>query len=381
MAAAFLLGGLIKKILIPFQLLWTALKGIGIGLGITKLFAPFKGLSLVKLIPGVEGLLSFFSGIGKFFKSLPLVGRLSGIFRLGMKFLGWPLFILTSLWDGVSAWRKTEGSFWEKSKAAIKAILIGWLEVPALLLGNLYHQIDPTKTSEEHEGEIKKSINNFMDGLFKFIDNQIKGIHKTFENLVADEKSPEELAQMKKDLGTMSTWLSDFDKWVNNLAPIKAMQSTKWTDLNTSLLSFEKWVGDISFDIFGTVSDNVKKWWAVLSGLPLRFSDFLSDKISAVKRWTTDTFGITKEFQPELGGPSRPSTKQDIDESVKVWKEMNRNLERIAKSNEDLLKQKPETSTAVAINSGGGSSLNDIPVENSKGIAGLNFSVSYGGDR
>jgi len=66
-----------------------------------------------------------------------LLGRKAGGFLKLINRILWPISIVMALFDGVTAFQKTEGTFYEKTKEGIKATMVDFIGSPLELLGDL----------------------------------------------------------------------------------------------------------------------------------------------------------------------------------------------------------------------------------------------------
>jgi hypothetical protein len=119
------LGAGKKKKTGVWKILGMILMGVLAGLGAwlhRKLIA-FKMLPIWGKIGKMFRRISKIPGIGKMFKAL----------KFGFKWLGWPLSIILGVIDFIKAYASTEGTIWEKTKAGLKAAIMGFLEFPIMV--------------------------------------------------------------------------------------------------------------------------------------------------------------------------------------------------------------------------------------------------------
>jgi ElaB/YqjD/DUF883 family membrane-anchored ribosome-binding protein len=142
MILAAILAGLVRKFLLPFEVIYRSMKigrmvtWIKGGLSKLNIFASlFRKIKEFKM--GV--MLKFIVKWGKFAKFLPKIASALGLLfkaaRFGFKFLGWPIQILFSLYDFIKGFMNTEGNLADKLLGGLKGVFLGFFELPVKLIG------------------------------------------------------------------------------------------------------------------------------------------------------------------------------------------------------------------------------------------------------
>jgi hypothetical protein len=104
-------------------------------MAISLLWKGFKLTGLFKLIK--LRTIGFFSKMARFvevLKKLPIIGRIIGAFKAGLK-LGWLLNIVFAFIDFMKGFREKEGTLFEKIKAGLWAAIEGFIELPVKFFG------------------------------------------------------------------------------------------------------------------------------------------------------------------------------------------------------------------------------------------------------
>ena len=142
MILAAILAGLVRKFLLPFEIIYRSMKigrmvrWVKGGLAKLRIFASlFQKLQVFKM--GM--ILKFIVRWQKFALFLPKIASGLGLLfkaaRFGFKFLGWPIQILFSLYDFVKGFMNTEGNLADKLLGGLKKVFLGFFELPVKLIG------------------------------------------------------------------------------------------------------------------------------------------------------------------------------------------------------------------------------------------------------
>ena len=205
------LGGVVRSIVLPFDVLWKGLKFV-FGSVLTKIGNIFGGIFKFFLkLPGVRGLakkgdkaIDFFKGIGAFFK------RFKGIMKIfkpvadlfksfgrgfakGFKIFGWPITIIMGIIDFIKGFMATEGDILAKIQGGISESIKGFLELPLKLFGWIADKILGFFGASVEGGVASKlmaGIDTAVEMIFKFLRNPfdlllagIKGFTGWFQDL------------------------------------------------------------------------------------------------------------------------------------------------------------------------------------------------------
>ena len=165
LVTAGIIGGIIRKYLLPFEIAFKALR-IGKAFGwigkffmkfalVGKMLAPFVGAGGMwdKIIKYSLKLGALFP---KFAAGLKLMGW---AFKIGFKFFGWPLQILLAAYDFITGFNAAPGDFRNKMKGGLKKMVMGFLELPIKILAWLYEQFTGQTTSGD------KWVKEFEEGI------------------------------------------------------------------------------------------------------------------------------------------------------------------------------------------------------------------------
>ena len=148
MITAGILGALVRKFLLPFELMYKALKMKNIMtwvkgfLGKFRIFARvmrwFKELKMSMLLKWIVWGQKFSRVMPLFSKGLRL---LLGAFRIGLKIFGWPLTILLAVIDFIRGFIATEGNIADKIMGGLKKAVMGFVELPIRLFGWIVEKV------------------------------------------------------------------------------------------------------------------------------------------------------------------------------------------------------------------------------------------------
>ena len=213
---AAILGGIIRKFLLPFELtfgkIFQALR-LKTALSTMKNFFtgkfPFLGKLFARLGVWWDKIIKAFKWVGT---KIPFLSKLFGALKFGFKFLGWPLQIILSVIDFIRGFAKAEGTIGERVVAGIKFALEQFFELPVKVLGWIIEKIlglfgiEVTGVADKIMAVLKgwweilfgwlTPIIGFFEGFFKtkggFIDRIIGGIngfiegwHKMIDSILA----------------------------------------------------------------------------------------------------------------------------------------------------------------------------------------------------
>lgn len=142
MATAAIIGGLLRKFLLPFEVL--LLKPLTFLLKPLQMFHQFMlrfklfGKLMAPLV-GAGGMwdkvISVTAKFSGFISKLPILGKLFGALKFGFKFLGWPIQIIFGVIDFIKGFAQAEGSLANRLIEGGKAAIMGFIELPVKLIG------------------------------------------------------------------------------------------------------------------------------------------------------------------------------------------------------------------------------------------------------
>jgi hypothetical protein len=279
---ASVLGGLIRKIIAPFEVLWKMFKVVGAG-------------SLLKMVPGVTRFLGFITSIWKAFEDIPFLGRIAKGLSWGFKRLFIPLQMILSTIDFIEGWRKSQGDWFEKIKAGITNVITKFFDLPFKIMAETWSWLDRTffggkKSAEERVGEINAAIKRSVDFVFdfgKFLFNSIVDLTQKAVGWAKDNLSLKAIGEK-----------IDFFK-------------TLYSDLIESVKG-----------IWNQVIEKTKALFDMFFDIPRKFGEFIDEQRNDFQAWWKNTW---------LGRKTNALNTQDMKEQGKH--------PMFARSNEDYLKR------------------------------------------
>jgi hypothetical protein len=192
-AAGFIAGGFVRSILIPFEVIYKAIRGITrfiigdkaitrIGKFFGKFFRVFGKIAQSNIVVSAYVRVGdFFIGVRKFFSKFKFllkifkpVARLFDSFLKGFikgfKILGWPITILMTVIDFIRGFMATEGDILAKIEGGIKFAVKGFFELPIKIIGWIIDKITGWFTGKEVEkGKTSKTIMGWIDKIIGVI--------------------------------------------------------------------------------------------------------------------------------------------------------------------------------------------------------------------
>jgi len=223
------IGGVVRSITLPFEVLWSFLGGFKFLKKIPILGTLFKWLGVIAT--KVSSLLMKIPFIGKIFSFITsslakkgILGKLlSGILR-GFKFLGWPLAIIMGLIDFIKGFTQTEGTLWDKIKGGLKAALWGFFELPITILGWMGDKVLEYLGIEMNFGEwvvgLVTGLKDKILGAFNQIKDSIYGAFAwigTLFSLAGDGQFGKIYDEIKKKIKGFFDFIVDIIKGVKDL--------------------------------------------------------------------------------------------------------------------------------------------------------------------
>jgi hypothetical protein len=223
------IGGVVRSITLPFEVLWSFLGGFKFLKKIPILGTLFKWLGVIAT--KVSSLLMKIPFIGKIFSFITsslakkgILGKLlSGILR-GFKFLGWPLAIIMGLIDFIKGFTQTEGTLWDKIKGGLKAALWGFFELPITILGWMGDKVLEYLGIEMNFGEwvvgLVTGLKDKILGAFNQIKDSIYGAFAwigTLFSLAGDGQFGKIYDEIKKKIKGFFDFIVDIIKGVIDL--------------------------------------------------------------------------------------------------------------------------------------------------------------------
>lgn len=210
------LGGLFKKILLPFEMIW----------------------KFIKLLPFVKNIKLFdkITDMFRWLETIPGIGWMLKKMKWGFRILGWPLQIFFSLFDFIKGFKETEGNILDKIKGGVTQVLMGFFDLPIQILDWAY---------------------NWVAGLFGAekvnIGEKIRTVFKVFTNIL--------LAPFNWIMGFIEGWKntegSIFDKILGGFA---GGFDKAFTDVFGSLAQPIKDVFQMAVDFIVGAIDGIKIW-------------------------------------------------------------------------------------------------------------------------
>lgn len=184
------IGGVVAAILMPFTLLLKVLRTIGIVA--TKIPKVGQIFSWFGKLFGFIGKIG--KGVAWLLSKIPIVRTLFAGFKVGFKFLGWPIQIIFLLIDFIKGFQEkygTSGSIIQAIGAGLKSAFLGFLELPVKLIGWLIDKV-LAMFGVESAGSAGK-IMGFLGKAFDMYWGYIKWIFNTigvFFKLIAKLLGP-----------------------------------------------------------------------------------------------------------------------------------------------------------------------------------------------
>ena len=112
---------------------------IGKGLSFVANLFSFKNPIILKIGEGITKFTGFLKNTGgwlaKILSKVPMFATFGKAFMSGFSKLFYPIQIVLSIFDFVSAFRSKEGNFFEKFKAGLVGVVMGIMELPLIALG------------------------------------------------------------------------------------------------------------------------------------------------------------------------------------------------------------------------------------------------------
>jgi hypothetical protein len=179
-----------------------------------------------------EGIESFISGPGA--RLFGFLDGVLGISRIGSAAAGlagaigkilWPIGIIMSIFDGVSAYQNEEGNQYDRITAGISATIGDFLGAPLDLLKSLAAWVIGKFGFDEtadaiREFSFEETIGNLLNGIFDFVGASVEWVKTLFTD------PTEALSQLWTGLvgenglfGIISDWLVGFYTWFTDLLP------------------------------------------------------------------------------------------------------------------------------------------------------------------
>lgn len=203
-AVGLAIGAVIRKFVLPFELLYKVLKPV-------FMFFGFLGKLAMK-IPGIKflvgkgglGIANLIAKVQGVVKKVPLLGTLFTNVAKGFKVLGWPLTILMGLIDFVKGFMATEGDIVSKIKAGLLAAFTGFVEMPVKLIGWITDWILKA-FGLEMEGGAGAAMMAKVTETFSWVFDKIAGLFSGIGDIVQWFMDKIEKMPSVKKLGT---WIS-----------------------------------------------------------------------------------------------------------------------------------------------------------------------------
>lgn len=196
MATAFILGAVVRKFILPFEMAYKAMRLGRAFKGIFSFITSFKFFA--KIIFGIKWtfikwgryLGELLGGVGWISKFGGIVGKLFNAFARGFKIFGWPLTIAIGVYDFITGIISTHGDWKTKLAGGFKKAIRGFIELPIRfiswvaegLLKGLFG-IEVTGLADKILGAIDGFIDFWVDTMFGPLINFIDGFWNTKGNI------------------------------------------------------------------------------------------------------------------------------------------------------------------------------------------------------
>lgn len=132
LALGVVIGAVTRSLILPFELLGKALKGVkAVAIVLDKIGGFFAKAASLK--PGK--IVKMMGWVTKFIGNIPLVGKFVKGLATGFRFLGWPLQIILSLIAFIKGFVKTEGGIIDKIKGGLMNVIEDFIKFPVKLIG------------------------------------------------------------------------------------------------------------------------------------------------------------------------------------------------------------------------------------------------------
>lgn len=264
--AVILLGGLLKSVLLPFETLWKAFKGLII---ITKL--SFLGDVIASLTKNLKifqkftewskigktkifSFFGFFAKILNVFEKLPIIGKLISVLKFGMKYLGWPLIIISSAIDFMKGFSKSQGDLLDKIKGGLKKAISGFFDMPLVLFSKASAFILNSFGINIKAEDIKDNMKSWMD---KIVDVTF-GIIRDAASIKGTIQKAVEIDELQNEY--MKLWIKNKLERVSDF--IESFKiSWSWSDLEISITKGMSYLDDLFSNIVVAKIDKVIEWF------------------------------------------------------------------------------------------------------------------------
>jgi hypothetical protein len=325
MATAFILGAFIRKWLLPFEVVFKALRIGKMFRWVKEFFLKFGivGRILAPIIGAGGALDNIIQWFGKLAEWMPLTAKWLGFtfkaFKLGFKLFGWPLTLLLGIIDFLWAFKKSTGAtFTEKFKDGLRGAVMGFIKLPIEILGFIYDQL----TGEVGSGEKwVKEFESFIDPILGYFagsltSESLNPIQRFLDGMEEMGKSLDEV-QQKKIQPIIDFFKSVMDFEMPGGAKIFQMGPKPVEEMTQEEL---------------TKRDKTEAWWNKWTG------GLLGDP-KAVER-------LSQAEADKKAQENASNTKKMTDAIAKQTKDRNEHEKKTA--------EESATDIAVAVNAGGG---------------------------
>lgn len=241
------IGGFIRSITIPFELLGSALKPFFKFFGwLGKIVLKFPGMETLvktgtKIVDKFRSFKKSFSGLSNFIgkisafigdigkkvggiltilkDKIPLLAKFIRGLKFGFKVLGLPITLLFGLIDFIKGFMNTEGTFFDKLKGGLWSVFEGLFGLPIKIIGGIVDWV-LDKFGIKVEGSVGKlimdKIKSVFDIYFNIIESIINWVKDKFSWIIGgDEK--EDKIKSEQNLAT-----NEFDTTNRTAAQRKA---------------------------------------------------------------------------------------------------------------------------------------------------------------
>lgn len=219
----------------------------------------------------------------------------------------WPLGVIMSAIDGISAFRNTEGSLWERFSAGIGAAIGDFFGAPLDLLGNLtayvLEQFGMDRLAEMIRNfSFEEAIGGFITDVFNWFGLLFSDPGEALSQLWrAHVSSWSSVGQFIFDNVARPAWDWISDKFSNISESIVNL----WNNATGGISDFASWIWqntggalwDWASGIFSNVSEYLTNTWSNLPGMTSNFASWLWNNTGgALWIWASGAFGNAAEY-------------------------------------------------------------------------------------
>lgn len=365
LALGVAIGAVTRSLILPFEILGKALRGIKAIAGVLDKIGGFFAKA-ASLKPGK--ITKMMGWVTKFVGNIPLIGKFVKGLATGFKFLGWPLQIVLSLIAFVKGFMKTEGRIIDKIKGGLMKVVEDFIKFPVKLIGWIADWVLGLFDVEIKGGVGEKLLSGIMwvvERAINIILAPFRMIKAGFDLLMSVlepvyAKSKAESGWFAKTIDFIGKVLSGIWNFVMKYTPVGwiilgikkiwnfftgteaqaaveaegEMLDSGWFDKTISWIKniFGKvWDFVMKYTPIGWIISGIKKLWNFFTdtkvggdeGIFDRITNFASNVWDAAKEWLTDKLGnvpIVGRAIKALFGKSVEVGKKIVGKTVDIAK-------------------------------------------------------------